>query len=190
MRQLLIIVLSFGLSVGLVIAADVENDEADDSTVPPNLRLTVSEDLQSLGSLSRDKAVPILLMFSTEDCDYCKRLEAEVLGPLRLAGVDPQRVILRKVFMDEYTTLRDFSGHKRNAEKFAATRGIRVAPTLQLVNAAGEELVPKIVGYQTPGLYDDYLEKKKRYRFPKIYWSRGNLFLLGCAFTMLIVIVY
>jgi len=158
MRHLLIFFLLLNLSVGLVLATDVTPVEImdEDSVVPEDLRVAASQDMMALGKLSRDHGVPILLVFSTEECVYCKRLEAEVLGPLRLSGVDPERIILRKVIMDEYDTLRDFSGHKRNAENFGIDRGIDVVPTVQLVDATGRELVPKIVGYRVPGLYDSY----------------------------------
>jgi thioredoxin-related protein len=137
----------------------VEMDDDEDLIVPEKLQLTVSKDMPALSKLSRKNNVPILLMFASEDCHYCKRLETEVLGPMRLAGIDPKQIILRKVMMDEYDELRDFAGNKRNAESFSINRGVEVVPTLQLVNAKGEELVPKIVGYQTPGLYSGYLEK-------------------------------
>jgi len=162
LRQSLSFFLLSALFVGLVSAAGskpVEMDDDDELFVPVNLRLVTSLDMTALSKLSREKGVPILLMFSSESCFYCKRLETEVLGPMRLAGIDPQRVILRKVMMDEYDTLRDFSGRERNAESFSINRGVEVVPTLQLVDATGKELVPQIVGYQTPGLYDAYLEK-------------------------------
>ncbi len=158
MRHLLFFLLLLNLPAGH--AADVMPVEMDeDLFVPEKLRLTTSLDMTTLSQLSHENGVPILLMFATENCHYCKRLETEVLGPMRLAGIDPQRVILRKVMMDKYDTLRDFKGRERNAENFAIDRGVDVVPTLQLVDATGRELVPQIVGYQTPGLYDDYLEK-------------------------------
>jgi len=160
MRYLLTFFLLFNLVA--VYAADVtsvEMDEDGDLLVPEKLRLVTSLDMTTLSKLSSENGVPILLMFASEDCHYCKRLEAEVLGPMRLAGIDPQRVILRKVMMDKYDILRDFKGRERNAENFAIDRGVDIVPTLQLVDAAGRELVPQIVGYQTPGLFDDYLEK-------------------------------
>ncbi|NOX91608.1 MAG: thioredoxin fold domain-containing protein [Gammaproteobacteria bacterium] len=160
MRHSLIFFLLFNLPVGLALATDVISVEMDEDTVvPESLRLAISQDMMALSKLSCDNSVPILLMFSTEDCTYCKRLEAEVLGPLRLSGADPERIILRKVLMDKYETLYDFSGSERSAENFGIDRGVEMVPTVQLVDAAGRELVPKIVGYQTPGLYDDYLEK-------------------------------
>ncbi len=160
MQYLLTFFLLFNLAAGYAAGVTpVEMDEGEDLPVPENLQLTTSLDMTILSKLSRENGVPILLMFASGDCYYCKRLEVEVLGPMRLSGIDPQRVILRKVMMDKYDTLRDFSGGERNAENFAIDRGVEVVPTLQLVDATGRELVPKIVGYQTPGLYDGYLEK-------------------------------
>lgn len=144
---------------GVVAAEETDMDYGADDVVPAQLRVTMTDNLEAVGALSQENGVPILLMFSTEDCSYCKRLEAEVLGPMRKAGVDPKRVILRKVMMDEYDTLRDFSGRERNAESFVIHRGVEIVPTLELVDASGKTLVPKIVGYQTPGLYGGYLEK-------------------------------
>lgn len=162
MRYPVIIFLLLHLFIATVLAAGSRSPEMvdeDDLLVPVNLKLPVSNNMPALGRLSKKNRVPILLMFATEDCHYCKRLEAEVLGPMRKAGVDPKRVILRKVMMDQYDELHDFDGNIRNAEGFAIVRGIEVVPTLQLLDAAGNELVPKIVGYQTPGFYNDYLEK-------------------------------
>ena len=145
---------------GSVLAAEQSDmDYGEDDAVPKQLQVAMTDDLVKVAALSQENGVPILLMFSTEDCTFCKQLESEVLGPMRKAGIDPKRVILRKVVMDEYDILRDFSGNKRNAESFAINRGVEIVPTLELVDANGKTLVPKIVGYQTPGLYGDYLEK-------------------------------
>jgi len=157
--QILLCVVAVALTGGIAAAesAGIENEVVNAASLPSAVEL--ANDLAAVGALSQQKGVPILLMFSTEDCNYCKRLEAEVLGPMRIAGIDPQRVILRKVVLDEYGTLRDFSGHERNAESFGNSLGVDVVPTLELLDATGKVLVPKIVGYQTPGLYAHYLEK-------------------------------
>lgn len=150
------------LFVGLASAADVDLDDDDiddDMYVPPALRITVTDNLAALAEKSRLKNVPILLMFASEDCEFCARLENEVLGPLKLSGVDPQRVILRKVLMEDYEMLNDFQGNELSGETFAMQHDVQVTPTIALVNAEGVELVPKIIGYQTPGIYDAYLEK-------------------------------
>lgn len=158
MRFLLCVVII--ACTNIVTAAEQSDmDYGEDEAVPAHLQVAMTDDLATVAALSQENGVPILLMFSTEDCTFCKQLESEVLGPMRKAGIDPKRVILRKVLMDEYDTLRDFTGHERNAESFAINRGVEIVPTLELVDANGKILVPKIVGYQTPGLYSDYLEK-------------------------------
>ena len=50
-------------------------------------------------------------------------------------------------------------GKEQDAESYAINRGVEVVPTVMLVDENGNELVPKIVGYQTPGIYDAYLDK-------------------------------
>ena len=162
MQQVLKVLLLLLFTSGSVLAAGsrpLDEEEGGDVVVSPNMQVSVSQDMGELGELARENGVPILLMFSTEECFYCKRLESEVLGPMRKAGIDPERVILRKVFVDQYETLRDFNGKQRNAESFGISRGVDIVPTLQLVDANGKQLVPKIIGYQTPGLYNSYLEK-------------------------------
>ena len=144
------------LFYGVAMAVDLDDDE---TFVDPALVLPIAEDLEALGNSSRSTTVPILLMYSTEDCQFCARLESEVLGPMRLSGDDPKRVIVRKVMMEQYETLRDFSGQKRDAESYAIGQGIEVVPTVVLVDEKGNELVPRIVGYQTPGIYETYLDE-------------------------------
>ena len=158
-KQFLLLLVFLSGSVLAAGSRPLDGEEGGNVVVPLHSQVSVSQDMSELGHLSRENRVPILLMFSTEECTYCKRLEADVLGPMRLAGVDPKRIILRKVLMDQYDTLRDFNGKQRNAESFGIARGVEVVPTLQLVDASGKELVPKIVGYQTPGLYGAYLEQ-------------------------------
>ena len=156
-RSALAALLSVGLCMPL--AAEVELDDGDEVRVDPALVLPIADDLAALGAAAQRASVPILLMYSTSDCEYCAHLESEVLGPMRLSGADPRRVIVRKVVMEEYESLRDFSGQKRNTDSYGRVQGVFVVPTVALVDGQGKDLVPKIVGYQTPGLYEKYLDQ-------------------------------
>lgn len=134
--------------------------ENDDAVADSKHNLPVVNDLASLGEESRRAGVPILLMFSSESCVHCQRLEEEVLRPMRLSGADPKQVLVRKVMLDEYETLRLFSGKKQEADRYAyGEQGISVVPTIALLDDNGNELVPKIVGYNTPGIYENYLDE-------------------------------
>jgi len=132
-----------------VVAADQESDIA----VP------VASDLSQLAAQSSQRKVPILLMFSATDCDYCERLEADVIRPMMLSGDFDRRAIFRKVVIDGTQPLKDFRGGKLDAEVFAHQRHIKVTPTLVFVDSNGKELAPKVVGYQTDVFYNAYLDQ-------------------------------
>ncbi|WP_455217249.1 thioredoxin family protein [Kaarinaea lacus] len=122
--------------------------------------LPVVTDLAALGEESRRAGVPILLMFSSETCAYCQRLEEDVLRPIRLSGADPKQVLVRKVMLDEYETLRLFTGEKQDADRYASSEhGVYVVPTIALLDSDGKKLVPNIQGYNTPGIYESYLDE-------------------------------
>lgn len=132
---------------------------AEETERYPALTVPAAQDLAALAEDARRSGAPILLVFSAEDCDYCERLESEVLGPMRLSGVEPTRVIVRKVMVEDYKKLRDFQGHTLSASSYAQRHRVQVTPTIALVNADGEALVPNIIGYQSPDFYPAYLEQ-------------------------------
>jgi thioredoxin-related protein len=150
----------FMAAVGAVLAvAEPEMDDGSDEAVPKHLQIMLTNDLAALGELAQQKHLPILIMYSAEDCGYCKRLEAEVLGPMGLDATTASRVIVRKLMMDEYESLHDFHGDEQNAETYAILQGVQVTPTLALLDSSGKTLVPMIIGYQSADMYSSYLDQ-------------------------------
>jgi thioredoxin-related protein len=147
------------LAATVVFAGSLSSEDDNGSGVNASLTLPVAQDLQALGRTSHKTAVPILLMFASESCDYCKRLERDVLEPLRKSGIDPGQVIVRKVMLESAGTIRDFDGKKRGTESYGREHGVDVVPTVALVDEKGVELVPKLVGYQDSGFYEAYLDE-------------------------------
>ena len=133
-----------------------EDDRAGNG---PHTVLMEASDLQALGRIVREAGVPILLMFASEDCHFCERLEAEVLGPMKLAGDDPRRVLLRKIMLETPDSLRDFQGRNISSDELARRKKVGMVPTLYLLDGDGRELVPKIVGYTSPDFYPAYLDQ-------------------------------
>ena len=116
------------------------------------------DDLTVIASQSDKEKLPILLMFFAEDCEYCERLEQDIINPMLLHGDFNNRVIVRKVLIDKVDTLTNFAGELTDSDEFANQRGIQVTPTLQFVNSQGNELVPQVVGYQGPDFFSAYLD--------------------------------
>lgn len=122
------------------------------------VELSTVQDLSVLSEKSSQANIPILLMLSTPHCDYCERLEGEVLKPMkRWAGEEPQ-VLIHKVEVGDGELLRGFAGETLTANALADKYQVEVFPTLVLMDSQGLALVPNIVGYQTAEFYSAYLD--------------------------------
>lgn len=128
------------------------NAEDSDSNLPE------AEDFAMLALQSNQQNLPILIMYAAETCEYCERLEDEILAPMYQSGEFNNRVIIRKVMIDGIENIRDFNGNLVDVENFAYKRGVEVTPTLQFVDASGKQLAPEMIGYNTPEFYANYIE--------------------------------
>lgn len=103
--------------------------------------------------------LPILLSFSTRECGYCEQLEADFLRPMVISGLYDDKILIRKVMIDEGQSLVDFDGQRVDADRLAYRYQVRVVPTVVFVNAAGQELAERLVGINTPELFGGYLDR-------------------------------
>jgi len=142
------------LIIASVLIFLVAHTKAEDT----DTRLPEAEDFAMLALQSNQQKLPILIMYAAETCEYCERLEDEILGPMYQSGEFNNRVIIRKVMIDAIDNIRDFNGNFVDAENFAYKRGVEVTPTLQFVDASGKELAPEMIGYNTPEFYAKYIE--------------------------------
>lgn len=143
------------LIIASVLVLLISHSGAGDTS---EVQLPEATDLALLSLQSSEQKLPILIMYAARYCEYCERLEEDVLGPMYKSGQYLDRVIIRKVMIDGIGTIRNFKGEPVDAEKFASQRGIQVTPTLQFVDAQGNHLVPEMVGYNTPEMFAGYVE--------------------------------
>ncbi|MCI0507024.1 MAG: thioredoxin fold domain-containing protein [Gammaproteobacteria bacterium] len=120
--------------------------------------LPQTKDFALLALQSNQQKLPILIMYAAQTCEYCERLEEEILAPMYRSGHFNNRVIVRKVMIDTIENIRDFNGNIVHADNFAFKRGVQVTPTLQFVDANGNQLAPEMIGYNTPEFYANYIE--------------------------------
>ena len=118
----------------------------------------MGEDLQATGKVADHHRLPILLVFTAIDCGYCEMLEEEFLEPMLLGGDYQDRVIMRKVVLDNGSRLTDFSGQRRDATALSDDYRVFVTPTLLFVDSAGTERAGRMLGINTPELYGGYLD--------------------------------
>ncbi len=142
------------LSLGGVLTWGVAGAGSDgDSVVPATV------DLAKDAALARDRKLPMVLVFSAADCDYCHLLEREILDPMYISRHYKNRVVLRRVMTDGSGKLRDFNGAAVDASEFAQHYNVQVTPTVVFVDTQGKELAPRLLGINTVEMYFAYLDQ-------------------------------
>ena len=122
------------------------------------VRVPVAHDLQQEGQQAQTRQLPIMLTFSADDCSYCELLEEDFLQPMLLGGEYEDRVIIRKLVLDDGSSVSDFSGKDAEATSVSDRYRVFVTPTILFVDGAGRELAERIVGINTPELFGGYLD--------------------------------
>ncbi len=118
----------------------------------------IARNLQADGQLAHNRQLPILLAFSAIECSYCELLEEEFLQPMLLGGEYRDKIIMRKLVLDNGSRLADFSGQQIDATSLSDRYRIYVTPTILFVDEKGTELAERMVGINTPELFGGYLD--------------------------------
>ena len=95
---------------------------------------------------AKASGVPILVEFSTPWCRYCEALEEQVLKPLIRNGKYKNRIIVKKLEVNTYTSITGFDGAQYRSDQLSRMYNIDLYPTLVFFNANGEEVSQRIVG--------------------------------------------
>ncbi len=119
----------------------------------------VTRNLQADGASSTQRGVPIMLVFSAPDCRYCRLLDKDFLKPMLISGDYTNKVLIRKVMINNDATLVDFAGKRVAADKLAKHYHVQVTPTVLFLDAKGQQLAPAMVGVSSPDYYGSYLDQ-------------------------------
>jgi thioredoxin-related protein len=137
------------------------DDEDDDETAEsdlPYVKIESTDDLQALGrqALAEDKV--ILIEMSASYCGYCRTLEENIIKPMLRSGDYEDYVLIRKLDIDSYYTLRGFDGAEISPSKYAFAMNAQLTPTLLFLDGNGNEVSERIVGINTLEMYGDYVD--------------------------------
>jgi thioredoxin-related protein len=130
-----------------------------------NIGNTATNDLPSTTNLQADaklalkKQLPIMVVFTAENCPYCSALESDQLRPMMISGDYDDKVILRTLQIDTFDDITFFNGKAIPAETLAQKYNVWVTPTIMFFDHQGHTLAPKIVGYNTPDMFGGYLDQ-------------------------------
>ena len=142
------------LGVLLVSAAGGVRSEALE-----DIRIREVNDLRAEAQQARQRQLPILLMFAADHCAYCHVVEDDFLEPMLRSGEYEDKVLIRKLDLDNYAQLTDFDGSRIDPGELAGRYDISVTPTLVFIDAEGRQLAAKMVGLTTPDFYGGYIDQ-------------------------------
>jgi len=122
------------------------------------VEVPLATDLQADGRVAREARLPILLTFSALVCDYCEQLEAQFLRPMLISGEYTDKVLIRRVLLDNGSRVTDFSGERIATTELSDRYKVFVTPTILFLDGDGREIAARMVGINTPELYGGYLD--------------------------------
>lgn len=110
--------------------------------------IPVAKNLVDDGKIQLQTGRIILLYVYAPNCAYCKKLEKEVFFPLIRSGEYQDKIVLRKINWTSSTPIRDFSGGEILPSKFLEQYNIQITPTLLFLDAKGNQVIERILGYR------------------------------------------
>lgn len=127
--------------------------------LPAGTAVPVSSNLYVDATQASRDNLPIMLVFTGIVCSYCDLLEEEFIRPMLLSGDYTDKVIIRKLVVDNGSQVTDFSGQRVATTDLAHEYGVFVTPTILFINAAGYQLAERLVGINTIELFGGYLDQ-------------------------------
>jgi thioredoxin-related protein len=122
--------------------------------------LPLAVDLQKAAVVAEKNQVPIVLFVTATWCNYCKKLEENILEPLFITTDLEEYGSFRQLLLDKaHWMMKDFDGNDIEMKGYGPSLGVKVAPTTLFFNSKGEQIADPIIGLTLEEFYPGNLEK-------------------------------
>lgn len=101
----------------------------------------------------------LIVYIAAETCSFCRALDEEVMQALVNSDAYKNKVIVRRLLLEDYFTLVDFNSKTISADEFIQRYQIRATPTLLFLDSKGEEIAQRLEGYRKNTFYWTYLDR-------------------------------
>ncbi len=129
-------------------------------TAGDSVSMIAVTDLRQEARLAKARSLVLVIEFSSEYCEYCRKLEALFLVPMQRNAGYNDKVLIRTVSLDAYETLVDFQGRSMSTSDFASRYDVSLTPTLLFLNGDGVEMSEKLVGIWSEDFYGGFIDKR------------------------------
>lgn len=117
------------------------------------------DDLRILSNAITRLKAPLLVLFSTPGCPFCREVRRNYLAP-RVAeqvGLARPELLLHEADITSERTLIDLAGTRITEAIFARRYGVRVVPVVALLDASLRPIGEPLVGLDRSGFYEGTL---------------------------------
>ncbi len=116
-------------------------------------------DLRDLASAVARHKAPLLILFSTPGCPFCREVRRNYLAPrvAEQAGKATPDLLLRETDITSERTLTDLSGARITEAAFALRHRVRAVPVVALFDSMLRPIGEPLVGLDRSGFYEAYL---------------------------------
>jgi thioredoxin-related protein len=126
----------------------------------PDAALPAADDLARDGQVALSQGEPLVILFSLPGCSYCETVRRNYLLPISKDGKAVHGPMVREADMSSAVPLRGIDGEASSGKALAKQYGIRVAPSVLLIDGRGRRLAPVLEGGDMAGMYGAYLEDR------------------------------
>ncbi|MDH5191061.1 MAG: thioredoxin fold domain-containing protein [Gammaproteobacteria bacterium] len=128
------------------------HDERPGSVLPyaKNLQITAEDAIK--------QRLPIMIMFVTDDCPYCKTAKEEFIRPMILSGEYDDKVLIRLIEIDRTDEIIDFLGKHTTMVDFASKHKAHFTPYVKFFDGKGNEIAKPIIGITNKDYYGMFID--------------------------------
>ena len=117
------------------------------------------DDLRVLANTIARHRAPLLILFSTPGCPFCREVRRNYLVPRVAEQMDKATpdLLLRETDITSGRTLTDLSGDRITEAAFALRHRVRAVPVVALFDSLLRPIGEPLVGLDRSGFYEAYL---------------------------------
>lgn len=105
--------------------------------------------VKDMGKLKQQAAqadLPIVLLFTADDCIYCEAMRQQYLIPMSHTPQYAEQALFRQLSVESFSFLRNEDGELVGGDQISLRYGVEITPTVLFINAQGEEVAERIIG--------------------------------------------
>ncbi|BBP45060.1 hypothetical protein THMIRHAS_04330 [Thiosulfatimonas sediminis] len=122
--------------------------------------LPLAVDLQKSGQIATKNKVPVVIFATATWCNYCKKLEQNILYPLlQTTDLENYAQFSQLVLDKSHWMMKDFNGSDIEMKTLGPKLGVIVAPTTLFFDGEGNQIADPIIGLTLEEFYPGNLER-------------------------------